>query len=332
MKVLALTKYSEIGASSRQRFLVFRDHLRGHGIELSVSPLLDTAYIEDRYAGARTDWSAIARAYLARLMRLRNAKSFDGVWLQYEFFPYLPGIMEAFASGRSTRLIVDYDDALFHQYDRHRNPIVRSGLGNKLKPLLRRADLAICGNAYLERYAAALCARTAVVPTVVDTAIYQKAQSPTDTALPVIGWIGSPTTWDYVKPIVPALSRLAGETVREIRIVGAPDQDRVPSGFEFLAWSEASEVALIQGMDIGIMPLPDEPWARGKCGYKLIQYMACGLPVVASPVGVNTEIVAHGVNGFLATTEADWVSALTTLSQSPDLRARMGAAGRAKVE
>jgi hypothetical protein len=97
-------------------------------------------------------------------------------------------------------------------------------------------------------------------------------------------------------------------------------------------WSEDSEVAMIQSMDIGIMPLTDSPWARGKCGYKLIQYMACGLPVVASPVGVNADIVEHGVNGFLATTEDEWRQALTTLLRDPDLRRRMGAAGRRKVE
>jgi len=89
---------------------------------------------------------------------------------------------------------------------------------------------------------------------------------------------------------------------------------------------------LIQSMAIGVMPLPDTPWTRGKCGYKLIQYMACGLPVIASPVGVNAEIVEHGVNGFLAETDAEWREALVTLLRDPDLRSRMGAAGRQKVE
>jgi glycosyltransferase involved in cell wall biosynthesis len=101
---------------------------------------------------------------------------------------------------------------------------------------------------------------------------------------------------------------------------------------EILPWSEETEVALLQTCDVGIMPLPDEPWTRGKCGFKMIQYMACGLPVVASPVGVNKEIVEHGVNGFLAVTNDEWLTALSTLRDNPELRRKMGAAGRRKVE
>ena len=117
-----------------------------------------------------------------------------------------------------------------------------------------------------------------------------------------------------------------------LRIVGArPDAAR-EGALAFEPWSEAAEVSLIQTFDIGIMPLTDTPWARGKCGYKLIQYMACGLPVIASPVGVNSDIVEHGVNGFLADTEEEWAQAISTLLSDRELRHRMGAAGRKKVE
>src|SRR5205807_2806167 len=115
-------------------------------------------------------------------------------------------------------------------------------------------------------------------------------------------------------------------------VVGAREAalDGVPA--EFRPWSEATEVEDILRFDVGIMPLPDQPWERGKCGYKLIQYMACARPVIASPVGANSEIVEHGVNGFLATTDEDWRSALDMLHAAPELRARLGAAGRRKVE
>jgi glycosyltransferase involved in cell wall biosynthesis len=114
--------------------------------------------------------------------------------------------------------------------------------------------------------------------------------------------------------------------------MGADPKAEAQPLLDLVEWSEAAEVPFLQAVDIGIMPLSDTPWARGKCGYKLIQYMACGLPVVASPVGVNAEIVEHGVNGFLATTEAEWSEALATLLRDPALRQRMGAAGRRKVE
>ena len=114
--------------------------------------------------------------------------------------------------------------------------------------------------------------------------------------------------------------------------LGLELEARRVGNLEVIAWSEDTEVDAIQSMDIGVMPLPDTPWARGKCGYKLIQYMACGLPVVASPVGVNKEILEHGVNGFLAESDAEWRTAIEALISDPDLRRRMGAAGRKKVE
>jgi hypothetical protein len=109
-------------------------------------------------------------------------------------------------------------------------------------------------------------------------------------------------------------------------------QPETAGTLEILPWAEDTEVTLIQSMDIGVMPLPDTPWTRGKCGYKLIQYMACGLPVVASPVGVNRDIVEHGVNGFLAESDDEWRAAVDALLNDADLRRRMGAAGRKKVE
>ena len=147
-----------------------------------------------------------------------------------------------------------------------------------------------------------------------------------------VGWIGSPSTWAFVKPIVPLLTELMDSLNFTVKVVGAGPQTKSPPRFEFLPWSEAEEIRFIQSMDIGIMPLPDEPWARGKCGYKLIQYMACGLPVIASPVGVNSSIVDHGKNGFLATTPQEWAEAITTLARDATLRRTMGAEGRRKIE
>jgi len=167
---------------------------------------------------------------------------------------------------------------------------------------------------------------------VVDTNAYGPAAGPRPSAPVSIGWIGSPSTWPFVKPLVPLLVDAAKRHDLAVRVVGAGPQTEAPPRFEFLPWSERQEIALIQGMDIGIMPLPDEPWARGKCGYKLIQYMACGLPVIASPVGVNCDIVEHGVDGFLASTPQDWAEAIGTLANDADLRRAMGEAGRAKIE
>jgi glycosyltransferase involved in cell wall biosynthesis len=137
-----------------------------------------------------------------------------------------------------------------------------------------------------------------------------------------------------LEPVLPILSDLIDERHVKVRIIGAgaAAARKAPPGFEFADWSEEREVADVQSMDIGIMPLPDEVWARGKSGYKLIQYLACAVPAVASPVGVNSQIVEHGRTGFLAETAEEWRSFLIRLIADPGLRARLGAAGRERAE
>ena len=174
-----------------------------------------------------------------------------------------------------------------------------------------------------------------VLPTVVDTAIYRPHKDPgQDDAPPVIGWIGSPSTWAYVRPILPLLEEVARTTGARVRVVGAGKiaVSEMFEGLEIVEWAQESEVAEVQAMDIGLMPLPDEPWARGKCGYKLIQYMACELPVIASPVGVNSEIVVPGETGILATGPDQWKAALEQLVGDKVMRQRMGMAGRQRAE
>jgi glycosyltransferase involved in cell wall biosynthesis len=146
-----------------------------------------------------------------------------------------------------------------------------------------------------------------------------------------IGWIGTPQTAAYLHLVEAALKKVSGvHGARTVLIGSGAIKLGVPA--EIHTWFENTETKKIEAIDIGIMPLPDEPWERGKCGYKLIQYMAAGIPVIASPVGVNVDIVKSGVNGFLAATQRDWEDALHTLVVDPGLRSRMGTAGRAMVE
>ncbi|MDP9413958.1 MAG: glycosyltransferase family 4 protein [Pseudomonadota bacterium] len=335
MQIAAFTRYGRQAASTRQRLLQYIPALNAAGIDVAFEPLLDDEYIRSLAAGGAFSRLDVASSYLRRLRGLLSRPSADIIWIYAELFPYLPGWFERLALSRSRAIVYDFDDAFFHNYDASPNPLVRTLLGRKLEPLLRRASACCCGNAYLEDYASRFCERTMVVPTVVDTAHYTPRIMPSDPSRPVvIGWIGSPTTWRYMRPMLPLLAELVRERGVKVRVVGAgpkAEQDRFP-GLELLDWAENREVADVQGMDIGIMPVPDEIWALGKSGYKLIQYMACGLPVVASPVGVNRDIVAHGASGFLATTPAEWRSSLSLLLDDADLRLRMGLAGRKHAE
>jgi len=333
MKMLALMKYGDLAASTRQRLHQYGAILAQHQIEIIPSYLLSNDYLKRLFSGKGKPAIAVISSYISRLILLLRKEDIDLLWIQYESFPYLPSLFELLAFLAKKPVILDYDDAIFHQYDLNANPLVRRALGGKLQAVMRRASLCTCGNAYLKEYADRFCARTEVVPTVVDTSVYTPRHRTRQPTKPItIGWIGSASTWVYVEPLLPMLRRLATELDAVIHVVGASERNSMDPRVVFTDWSEAREVALIQDMDIGIMPLPDEPWARGKCGYKLIQYMACGLPVVASPVGANATIVADGEHGYLASSEAEWELAIRRLVGNPQLREDMGRLGRRKVE
>ena len=303
------------------------------GFEVDYASLFDTAYLEGVYQGQRSG-VASARAYARRLRHLIDARRYDAIWLEKEALPWVPWAVERLLLPKTTPIIADYDDAIFHRYDQHRSGVVRFALKRKIDNVMRKATLVTAGNPYLaERAQRAGAPWTEIVPTVVDVDAYTVERQTHLGAMLCVGWIGTPQTWDALAHSVYA-TLLPELTMKGalFRAVGAALVPRAQDRLEIIPWSEVNEVRLIQGMDIGVMPMPDTPWTRGKCGYKLIQYMACGLPVVAAPVGVNTEIVEHGVNGFLAETEEEWRAAIGRLLEDDALRKRMGAAGRKAVE
>lgn len=334
MKVAAFTRYGSRAASTRQRLLQYLPALEAAGMEVELHPLLDDAYVQAIAEGGKSSRAATARSYLHRVWQAQQAvRTADLIWIYAELFPYLPAMAERIVFRRGVPVVYDFDDAFFLAYD-NSNPLVRSVLRDKHAPLLSRAAAIFCGNDYLCDFARRYSTNAIYLPTVVDTETY--SPRPRSTQGPVvIGWIGSPSTWRYVLPIVPVLKRLADSLGITIRVVGAGNRaDTEVLGLprlNNLEWELDREITDIQEMDIGIMPTVDEPWALGKCGYKLIQYMACGLPVVATPIGVANRIVDHGVNGFLAGSDSEWSEFLSRLVADATLRKAMGEAGRAKV-
>jgi glycosyltransferase involved in cell wall biosynthesis len=333
IRVLAFLKYGDRAASTRQRLLQYIPYLARTGIKFEHSVLLDNSYVASIGTKSKVPTASLIGAYVRRVKAMRTMREYDAIWIYMELLPYLPGFLESLALPGNVPVIYDFDDAVFHQYDAHPSALVRKALGRKLQPLLRQVRACSCGNKYLEAYASQFCRDTQIIPTVVDAEIFApRLQSkPPDQPI-VIGWIGSPSTWQYVAPLVPLLRRICHERNVQFKVVGAGNiRDDFPQ-LVHRPWAEETEVTELQSMDIGIMPLPDQPWARGKCGYKLIQYMACSLPVVASPVGVNVEIVQHNENGFLAKNMDEWEGSLVNLIQDRALREAMGCAGRRKVQ
>ena len=333
MKLLLLSRYSRLGASSRLRTLQYVPSLTAAGFDVEVAPFFDDDYLERLYLGERPRLET-ARYFAGRLRQLLSSRKADLLWVEKEAFPWLPWPIESAILPNSVPLVSDYDDAVFHRYDQHRSAFVRSLLAGKIDSVMASSQLVLAGNSYLaDRAQVSGASKVEIVPTVIDTEAYSTVKKPDSDGYQRVGWIGTPVTWNsFAQPYFGIFSSILEKCHAKFRAVGAGLKPSTNGNLEIVPWVEAEEVTMIQSMEIGVMPLPDTPWARGKCGYKLIQYMGCGLPVVASPVGVNREIVEHGVNGFLAETDVEWIAALQTLLGDSDLRRRMGAEGRKKVE
>jgi len=339
---LALTKYGRLGASSRMRTWQYLPLLEQAGIRVTVQTLLSDKQLQARYQEGNYSVSDLIRAYGQRLLAMQGRRRFDLVWIEKEALPWMPLWLErGMLSG--IPYVLDYDDAIFHNYDTHRNLLVRHVYGKRLDGLMAGAALVIGGNSYLaQRAKDAGATWVEVLPTVIDLARYpypfdsmereRIISSEAAGAVPRIVWIGSPSTARYLQLIHEPLQKLAARRPFTLRVIGGGTVELPGVQVEVLPWSEASEVAAISACDIGVMPLLDSPWERGKCGYKLIQYMACGLPVVAADVGVNSEIVKPGMNGCLARSTEEWLDALTMLLDDAPLRARWGLAARHSVE
>ena len=332
MNILLLSRYGPLGASSRIRSYQYLPYLKSQGIDVTVAPLLNDGYVKALYSGKAKPLFSIFGSYMRRLGNILKSRSFDLVWVEYELFPWLPAWMEIIMSYIDIPYIVDYDDAIFHRYNMHSRAMVRVLLGTKIDAVMRHAELVIVGNEYLGDYARKAGAkRVECTPSVIDPDRYNSIPPPENLVF-TIGWIGSPATVKYLQLIRASLAEVCKNGSARLVLVGSGQfkLDGVPT--EIHAWSEETEVTEIQSFDVGIMPMPDSAWAQGKCGYKLIQYMACARPVVASPVGVAPIMINDNINGFLANATKDWVKALCALRENYSLRERMGKAGRMKVE
>jgi len=331
MRVLLLSRYARLGASSRLRSFQYLPYLAQAGFAVTVAPLFGDGYVRG-LSGGGISRLAVLKAYWTRLCFILKARKFDLVWLEYEMLPWLPAWIELALLPKKIALVVDYDDAIFHRYDQHRFGLVRQLLGQKIDAVMRRADMVIAGNEYLaDRARQAGAQRVELLPTVVDANRYAVIEK--TSASPVtIGWIGQPSTAKYLILLDYVLKKIMKKHAVRIVAIGAQPATLIGFPIEVKAWAEDTEAADIQQFDIGIMPLSDTVWEQGKCGYKLIQYMACGKPVVATPVGVNSVIVQQGINGYLASTDQQWFEALDGLCADAALRKKMGGEGRVRME
>jgi glycosyltransferase involved in cell wall biosynthesis len=274
----------------------------------------------------------VSRAFARRAKLLRAIHRYDAVYVFREAALLGPPVFERWIHRSGVPMIFDFDDAIFVRYVSPANGYLSYlKFPSKTQTICRLATHVIAGNSYLAGYAGTANSQVTIVPTTIDTDKYAMEPRPANDPL-VIGWSGSYSTVQHLDTLRSALVRLASKQRFRLRVIGTPSFELEGVDVDAMSWRSETEVEDLRVIDIGIMPLPDEQWSRGKCGLKALQYMALGIPAICSPVGVNSDIVRDGENGFIAATENEWVEKLTRLLESASLREKLGRAGRVTVE
>lgn len=315
---------TERGPTTRYRFVQFQPYFRAVMIPTEMRPLLDDSYMEAESRTALPRMAARGRAFARalghRLAQLRNIPRDAILVVEREVFPFAPPTFEQWLARRPGGYVLEFDDAQFEGLGRLR----------KFRRIVGMARHVIVGNEHLAEFARRFNANVHVVPTCVDTSRYpphaKRRRAPIR-----IGWIGLPTNFRHLEAIAPVLAPLIERGAAQLVVCsGRAPTLNIP--LEFVPWTLEDEGTVVASFDIGVMPLDDTPFSRGKCGLKLLQYMAAGVPAAASPVGVNTKIISESGGGLLAHDLGAWSSALERLSASASLREAMGEAGRAYVQ
>jgi glycosyltransferase involved in cell wall biosynthesis len=337
IKVLALSPIPEEGAGCRFRISQYLPALRDAGFDVTVSSFYTTEFFRLVYQHGRYGRKAASFLGLAwrRIRELAQLRHYDLVFLYREAIPLGPPIIERLIARRGLPIVYDFDDAIFLPAVSDANRAI-AFLKNpsRTRTIVRHSTRVVVGNEFLAAYARQFNPAVTVIPTAVDTDRFVPASpAPRADGKLVVGWIGSPTTFAYLEGLTDVLRAVSETHPFALRVSGAGRHVDFPGlDVEEQPWSLANEVALFNTCDVGVYPLTDDDWARGKCGFKAIQFMACGVPVVAAAVGVNREIIEDGVNGFLASTPAEWREKLHRLLTDGALRARFRAAGRRTIE
>lgn len=274
-------------------------------------------------------------AYLRRLRMLARVRRFDVVLIHREAALIGPAVIERLLARQGVPIILDFDDAIWVPYVSPANKhLSYAKCFGKLAQICRLSARVMVGNGYLAEYAQRYNPNVTIVPSTIDTDVYvvRPYERLTKGHPVTIGWTGSYSTLQHLDMIRGVLTKLSSRYAFRLHVIGSGRY--AVDGVQTVAqeWRSDSEVGDLHRFDIGMMPLPDNGWTRGKCGMKMLQCMAVGVPVIASPVGANREIVNDGVTGFLAESEAQWFAKLSRLIESPDLRVKIGLAGRRVVE
>jgi glycosyltransferase involved in cell wall biosynthesis len=322
--------------SQRYRFEQYFNFLKAQGYEYELSYIIDEKDDAIFYSPGNilNKMWIVVKSIVKRLGDIQKANSFDIVFVQREAFMLGTSFFEKQLSKTKAKLVFDFDDSLWLMDTSNANKIwewLKST--KKTSYIISHSHLVFAGNKYLHDYAKQFNANVKIIPTTIDTEFHKRKQPYTNNDKICIGWSGSITTIKHFEQAIPALKKIKekyGDKVH-FKVMGDATYKNDELNIQGIPWSNNTEVDVLSSFDIGIMPLPDDEWVKGKCGLKGLSYMAVEVPTIMSDVGVNSEIIEEGVNGYLAKTEQDWIQKLSMLIDSYELRKQMGENARKTV-
>ncbi len=336
MRVLAVVP-SIYDTSPGQRFRIeqWEPILGESGVEITYAPFENDELRAVLYKGGEVaaKIAAVSRNMKRRRNELANLSGYDLVYLFREAAILGPPWFERRIARSGIPIVFDFDDAIFVSYKSPSNGYLSYlKFPGKTAEICRLSAHVMPGNAYLADYSRQFNDNVTVIPTTINTDKYEYRDRPADPEIITIGWSGSFSTVQHLDTIRDVLQELARDETFRLRVIGTPSYKVSGVDTEAIQWRSDTEIDDLQHIDIGLMPLPDENWSRGKCGLKALQYMALGIPTICSPVGVNSTIIQDGENGFLAADKAEWIEKIKRLIHSAKLRRELGRAGRETVE
>lgn len=327
MKILILSKYFPEGASSRYRYYNYKKYFKNNGIEVEYKPLMREGYVKKYYTGKKNSKLDLLVDIVKRIIFIIfNKKKYDYIIIEKELIMFCPYIVEKILL-HGCRYALDFDDNPKAPYT---NGFFKKLIyKNKIDKLVKNSMITTVGNYwYYEEFKNN---KVSYLPTVIDIKKYKAKENYVTNEETVIVWIGSKSTSKYLNLIEKPLQKLNEKYRIKLKIIGG-DTKLCNINIENIKWKEETESLEILNSDIGIMPLEDTYWEKGKCGFKLIQYMGCGLPVVASPAPANEEIIIQGENGFIARNDEEWYTYLERLILDEKLRRKIGTKNRKRIE
>ncbi len=338
-KILFICPYpTGLAPSQRFRFEQYFHHLQENGFRITVEPF----FSEKAYAAFHQSRSSLSKiraitgSFLRRVALLFEARSYDVLFIHREAAPVGPPVIEWWlARVMKKKIIYDFDDAIWLTDNRNESALTALfRWRGKVKTICRWSYRVCCGNRYLSDYARRYNSDVVIIPTTINMAAVEGQRTTrrgvADTL--IVGWTGSRTTIKYLESIIDVLQAIESAHDQIEIVVIADVNPKLPlKRFRYIPWNPVTEIKDLAQLDIGLMPLPEDEWTKGKCGLKALQYMALEIPAIVSPVGVNTEIIEHGREGYLCKNPSEWEQQLGLLIADHKLREEMGKSGRQVV-